>query len=186
MRLNLCIFTEKIFIVEIVLSNLKVKIDVKPSQSIPYPHSSIVTRTPGAGGKLNEAWSFDFKNYAIAHQGQNSLDINVGYKYKQGIGINDPFEYPEFTQVYNYIDKYLTNYSNETDFWEIVNKNLTKSLLTEKIPTTFGIEYDLAKVVDDLTVNIDVKPTESISYPRSSTVTRIPGTDENPLWERSL
>jgi hypothetical protein len=167
-----------------VVDNLRVKIDVQPSESIPYPRSSIVTRTPGLDGTLNEAWSFDFNNYPIEHQGQNVLDINVGYNYRQGIGVDDPTEYPEFTQVYNYIDNYLTNYPNETDFWEIVNKNLTEALLTEPIPTTFGINYDLAEVVDDLTVKIDVQPSESIPIPRSSIVTRTPEPDGtlNEAW----
>ncbi len=158
-----------------VVDNLKVKIAVQPSQSIPYDRSSIVTRTPGPGETLDEAWSFDFKDYAIQHQGENILDINVSYDYKQGIGVNDPNEYPEFTQVYNYIDNYLKDYPNETDYWEILNKNLTKALLTEPIPTTFGINYDLAKVLDELTVKIDVLPSQSIPYARSSIATRTLG-----------
>ncbi|BDA73699.1 hypothetical protein CAL7716_078650 [Calothrix sp. PCC 7716] len=59
---------------------------------------------------LNESWSFSFKDYSIEHQGGAVIDLNVGYKYKDGIGKTDPFEYPEFTQLYNYIDNYLVTY----------------------------------------------------------------------------
>ncbi|MEM7555129.1 MAG: DUF4114 domain-containing protein, partial [Cyanobacteria bacterium P01_A01_bin.84] len=47
---------------------------------------------------------------------------------------------------------------NETDFWEILNKNLVQTLLTESIPTDFGVEYNLDEVVDSLTVDIQVQP----------------------------
>ncbi|MBD2774798.1 hypothetical protein [Iningainema tapete] len=67
------------------------------------------------------------------------------------------------------------NYPNETDFWEILNKNLVNELLTKPIPTEFGINYNLANVVDSLTVGINIQPNSSgVPYPRSTTVTGIP------------
>ncbi|KAM3099958.1 hypothetical protein ACKFKF_13300 [Phormidesmis sp. 146-12] len=62
--------------------------------------------------------------------------------------MTNPLEYPEFTQIYNYIDNFLKTYPNETDFWEILNKNLVSDLLTKLIPTTFGFDYQLADVLD--------------------------------------
>ena len=125
--------------------------------------------------RFEESWSFSFEDYAIEHQGQSVIDLTVSYDYVDGIGISDPFEYPEFIQVYNFIDDYLINYPNETDFWEILNKNLVDTLLTEPIPTKFGVEYNLSEVVESLTVAIDVEPGSSgINIPRSTTVTGIP------------
>lgn len=77
--------------------------------------------------------------------------------------------------IQKYVDNFLVNYPNETDFWEILNKNLVKSLLTEPIPTPYGIDYKLADVVDSLTVKIDVESGSSnVNFPRSSIVTGKP------------
>jgi hypothetical protein len=157
-----------------VVDNLIVDIDVLPGSSgINIPRSSTVTGTPvNSKVQLDESWDFAFKNYQIQHQGGATIDLDVSYDYKDGIGKTDPFEYPEFTQIYNYIDKYLVNYPNETDFWEILNKNLVNDLLTQPIPTAFGFDYKLADAVDNLTVKIDVLPGSSgIKIPRSSKVT---------------
>ncbi len=99
---------------------------------------------------FDEGWSFSFEDYEIEHQGNSVIDLTVSYDYVEGIGATDPFEYPEFTQVYNFIDDYLVNYPNETDYWEIVNKNLVDTLLIEAIPTAFGLEYNLNEVVESL------------------------------------
>ena len=125
--------------------------------------------------KFNESWSFSIEDYAIEHQGNAVIDITVSYNYVDGVGQNDPLEYPEFTQIYNFINSYLINYSNETGFWEILNKNLVDTLLNKPIPTEFGVEYNLNEVVESLTVVIDVEPGSSeIEISRSSTVTGIP------------
>ncbi|MDJ0635504.1 MAG: hypothetical protein QNJ34_20110 [Xenococcaceae cyanobacterium MO_188.B29] len=124
--------------------------------------------------QFEESWSFSFEDYAIEHQGEAVIDLTVSYDYVEGIGTDDPFEYPEFTQIYNFIDNYLVNYPNETDFWEILNKNLVDTLLTTPIPTKFGIEYNLSEVVESLTVEIDVESGSSgVDIPRSTTVTGI-------------
>ncbi|RUT05122.1 hypothetical protein DSM106972_039430 [Dulcicalothrix desertica PCC 7102] len=159
-----------------VVDNLTVDIDVKPGSSgINIPRSSTVTGTPGSTVQLDESWNFAFKNYPIQHQGGAVINLDVSYDYKDGIGKTDPFEYPEFTQIYNYIDKFLVQYPNETDFWEILNKNLVSNLLTKPIPTAFGFDYKLADVVDNLSVKIDVLPGSSgINIARSSQVTGIP------------
>ncbi|ERT03943.1 hypothetical protein M595_6114, partial [Lyngbya aestuarii BL J] len=130
--------------------------------------------------KLEEGWSFGFEGYDIEHQGQGVIDIFVSYDYVEGIGVDDPFEYPEFTQIYNFIDDFLVNYPNETDFWEILNKNLVTELLTEPIPTEFGFDYQLGEVLDSLTVEIGVQSgSGDVFIPRSSIVTGTPGTEVN-------
>jgi archaellin len=160
-----------------VIDALTVEIDVQAgSSTIAVPRSSIVTGIPAGGVvQLEEGWQFRFEDYAVEHQGGAVIDLVVNYDYKDGIGITDPFEYPEFLQVYNYIDNFLKTYPNETDFWEILNKNLVTDLLTEPIPTVFGFDYQLAEVIDALTVEIDVQSGSSnIVVPRSSIVTGIP------------
>ena len=160
-----------------VVDSLTIELDVLPGSSdIDVPRSSTVTGTPGDTLDLDESWSFAFEDYAIEHQGQSVIDLVVSYDYVDGIGTDDPFEYPEFLQIFNFIENFLTAYPNETDFWEILNKNLVTDLLSEPIPTVFGFDYDLAEVLDTLTVDIDVQPGSSgIDVPRASTVTGLPG-----------
>lgn len=159
-----------------VVDNLTIDIDVKAGSSgINIPRTSSVTGTPGKTVKVDESWNFAFKNYSIQHQGGAVINLDVHYDYKDGIGKTSPLEYPEFIQIYNYIDKYLINYPNETDHWEIVNKNLVNDLLTKPIPTKFGLAYKLADVVDKLTVKIDVlSGSSAISITHSSQVTGVP------------
>lgn len=147
--------TQKILTENPSMQSLTIDIDVLPSVSLPYERSSTVTRT--RQGQLQEKWDFKINQYAIQHQGLNTLNFDVSYSYKPGIKDN---EYPDFVPLYNRINQFLTNYPNETDFWEIVNKNLTQQLLSE----TPGI--------DNLKIGLEVLPTERLPYNRTSTVTR--------------
>ena len=89
--------------------------------------------------------------------------------YKEGIGQENPFEYPDFIPIAEFINNFLVNYPNETDFWEILNKNLIRTLLTQPIPTPYGIEYNLSDILDSLTVDIQVQSGSSdFSIPRAS------------------
>lgn len=124
---------------------------------------------------IDEIWSFKIHDYVIEHQGKAVIDIEVIYDYIDEIGVLDPSQYPDFVPIEKYINNFLVNYPNNTDFWEVLNKNLVKSLLTESIPTPHGIDYKLADIVDSLTVKIDVKSGSSdFNIPRSSTVTGKP------------
>ena len=124
-------------------------------------------------GNLDEIFSFQILDYAIEHQGESIIDLSVELDLIEGIGEEDSFEYPDFIPIRDYITDFLVEYPNESDFWEILNKNLVTSLLREPIPTTFGIEYNLDEVLDAITVEIDVQPGSSgIDTPRSSTVTQ--------------
>jgi hypothetical protein len=100
--------------------------EILPANRVPYDRASTVFRS--LAGELQENWNFSFQNCAIEHQGLNKLDLDVKYQYKPGITKE---EYPDFVPIYRSSDSFLTNYPNETDIWEIVNKNLTKSILDE-------------------------------------------------------
>lgn len=98
-----------------------------------------------------ENFSFELLDYEIEHQGQAIIDIAVDLDLKEGIGEENPFEYPDFIPIAEFIDDFMVNYANETDFWEILPKNLVKTMLTEAIPTPYGVEYHLDEVLDSLT-----------------------------------
>jgi len=152
---------------------LTVDIDVKSGSSLAnYNRSSTVKGSPTATGiDFDETFSFALSNYGLGYQGGAIVDVNVDMKFKDGIGVANPFDYPEFVSIVNYIKGYLVRYPNEAYFWEILNKNLAASLLSQTIPTTFGVSYKLNDIVDDIVVDIQVKPGSSlVNLPRASTV----------------
>ena len=85
----------------------------------------------------------------------NNLNIDVKYQYKPGITQD---EYPDFVPIYTSIDNSLTNYPNETDFWEILNKSLTQQVLAQN------------PALDSLQINLEVLPTNRLPYNRASIV----------------
>jgi hypothetical protein len=145
--------TEKVLADNPTISSLTVNLDVLPTNRLPYERSSTVTRTQD--GKLGEAWNFKIPNYSIAHQGLNNLNIDVKYQYQPGITQD---EYPDYVPISTSIDNFLTNYPNETDFWEIVNKSLTQQVLTQN------------PALDSLQINLEVLPTNRLPYNRTSIV----------------
>ena len=109
------------------------------------------------------------------------IDIAVDLDYQEGIGEENPFEYPDFIPIAEFIDNFLVTYPNETDFWEILNKNLIRTLLTQAIPTPYGVEYNLDEVLDSLTIDIQVQSGSSdFSIPRGSRVVQTVDTIEDP------
>jgi hypothetical protein len=118
-----------------------------------------------------ENWTFDFKDYTIDHQGLNTLNIKVGYELKPGI---TKAEYPDFVPIYKSIDNFLVNYPNETDFWEILNKNLTQKVLDEN------------PVLTDVAIQLEVLPTNRLPYDRASTVSRSRSGKSQEDWNFSF
>ena len=158
-----------------IVDSLTVDIDIQSGSSdIDTPRGSTVIGIPQQDAiVLDEQFSFQLLDYEIEHQGEAIIDLSVEWDLIEGIGEDNPFEYPDFIPIRDYVTDFLIDYPNETDFWEILNKNLVTSLLSEPIPTPFGIEYNLDEVVDSLTVDIDIQSGSSdIDTPRSSTVTK--------------
>jgi hypothetical protein len=145
--------TQKVLSDNPFMSSLTVKLDVLPSAQSPYSLSSITTRTPD--GRLGESVNLNLTNYAIEHQGINNINVGVKYQYRQGIAAN---QYPDVNQVYNSIDRFLKNYPNETDFWEIVNNNLTQRVFADN------------PFFDSLQIELEVLPTKNFPYDLSSVV----------------
>ena len=119
-----------------------------------------------------ESFSFAIRDYYVEHQGTAILDIDVTLDFKKPRGKRKPGDYYEFQQIIHYIDSYLADYPNETDYWEILNTNLATSLITDKIPTAWNTSYKLAKSVAELTVDIEVQAgSGGPAYTRTSSVT---------------
>ena len=69
-------------------------------------------------------------------------------------------DYPDFRLIANDIETFLTNYPNETDYWEIVNQKITLLILKKYSP------------IESVTSQIEVSPTTTVPYLRSSIVSR--------------
>lgn len=103
-----------------------------------------------------EIFTFEVPTYAIQHQGGAILSIKVAYRLSpEAIAQQN---YPDFVPIRKDIDKFLVNYPNETDFWEIVNRRLVQFLL-DKYPQ-----------MSSLSLEIDVMPTPKEPFRRSSIV----------------
>src|SRR6266536_3681623 len=82
-------------------------------------------------GVLVEQFSFLIKYFKIDHNGENNyLNITIWYRYKEHLS---NAEYPDFILIAKNIETLLTNYPNEGDYWEILNKKITLMDL-EKYP----------------------------------------------------
>ncbi len=109
-------------------------------------------------GVLVEQFSFLIKDFKIDHNGENNnLNITIWYRYKEHLS---NAEYPDFILIAKNIETLLTNYPNEGDYWEILNKKITLMVL-EKYPA-------IAKITSQL----QVSPSPKDPYLRSSIVTR--------------
>lgn len=127
-------------------------------QVLGYPAAAqaLPTRTLSQCDRQQEIFTFQVPNYAISHQGGAILNIKVVYRLTpQAIAKND---YPDFVPIRKEIGNYLTNYPNNTDYWEIVNKNLVKQLL------------DTYPQMSSLSIELGVMPTPNEPFARSSIV----------------
>lgn len=125
-----------------------VSVSVVYSQTVSTPRNSL----------LVEEFSFSLKDFKIDHQGENNnLNISISYRYVVHITKS---EYPDFRWLAKDVETLLTNYPNEDDYWEIVNKEVT-SLLFKKYPALTSV-----------TCELKVDPSPLVPYSRSSRVTR--------------
>jgi len=108
--------------------------------------------------KQVEEFSFVVKDLKVDHQGGNTLNITMRYRYKANVLVSD---YPDFRLVAKDIETFLTNYPNDADYWEIVNKKVTLLVL------------DKYSAIASVTSQIEVSPTTAVPYLRSSISTRI-------------
>jgi hypothetical protein len=87
-----------------------------------------------------EIFTFQVPNYPIQHQGGAILNIQVAYRLTpEAIAQNT---YPDLVPIRKEIDKFLANYPNEEDFWEIVNKKLVQFLL-DKYPQMSSLRIEI-------------------------------------------
>jgi hypothetical protein len=122
-------------------------------------HLTTQTSSSASGQELVEEFSFHIDKFKMDHQGEvQTLNIKISVQYVNGIREKD---YPDFRSIARDVETLLSKYPNKTDYWEIVNKNLTQVVL--------GKYPHIARVMSA----IEVSASSSIPYVRSSTVTRV-------------
>jgi hypothetical protein len=105
-----------------------------------------------------EEFSFLIKDFQLDHQTEHhNLNISISYRYVANI---TKAEYPDFRWLAKDVETFLSNYPNEDDYWEIVNKAVT-SMLMKKY-----------RALASLTCEFKVEPSGKVPYMRSSRVTR--------------
>ncbi len=154
-RIQILIAVLMIVCTNFVPAQAQNKIDVKTKSA----RSSLSNRARSKNsGTLNEGFYFLMNDYKMDHQGEvNILNIKVSYSYVRGIADN---QYPDFIPLRKGVEKFLTEYPNETTFWEILNKEVT-SMLIEKYP-----------MLASVTCEIQVTPSSKYPFTRGSVVTR--------------
>ncbi len=80
---------------------------------------------------------------------KRDIDISATWSFKSNPTPND---YIDSNLVISEIKKYLTEYKNKSDFWEVVNKNLTTHMI-ERFAS-----------LRSMTIKIDVPPTKAEPY----------------------
>ncbi len=105
-----------------------------------------------------EEFSFLIEDFKMDHQSElNNLNIKIRYRYQKRITES---QYPDFRVILKDIEDFLTNYPDKVDYWEILNKKLTTTVL-RKYPA-----------LESITSEIQVSPSPKVVYLRSSIVTR--------------
>ena len=132
-----------------------------------------------------QTFQFSIQDYVIKHQGVATINLTIDYLYKQNIE-----NYLDSQQVANYVDYYLKSYPNETDYWEVLNKNLANDLATTTISKSFGAsgsDIYMPNSVSELSTTVAVESGSSdVPYPRHSKVTIEPLSDDLEGFSFSL
>jgi hypothetical protein len=107
---------------------------------------------------LIEEFTILIKDFKVAHQSRE-VALNISIRYRLKPGISDA-EYPDYEPIIRGVKDFLTNYPNEVDYWEIINKKLTQMVLEKN------------QVISSITIELEMPSSHAGSYSHSSIVTR--------------
>ena len=152
-----------------VLDSLSVNLDVEP-KIIPFEYESTTTQTDS--GEINDVVTFELEDVTSPIDRANVTDIGVQLDYIDGI---DSSSFKDVIPLGDFVEDYLTNYSNPNDSLEVVNNNLANALLTDS-------NLELWGVLDSLTITLAPSP-GVIPFASENTVTLTP--DETTIFGES-
>lgn len=126
-----------------------------------------VAQSPVEVAQVPHNWSFHFDDYRVEHQRMSNLvNVTLDYTLKNSLS---SFDGSSFTPVFNRITGFLDAYPNEDDYWEVVARNLTQTLLHEHPEWS------------STTLTLSVQPSSAIPFTRASIVTL---NDDSQMVER--
>lgn len=106
-----------------------------------------------------EVFGFEIKDYPMDHQKQSLVNLSIQFRFMPTVQ-EDPNLYPDLVLLTQEVEDFLVSYPNETDYWEILTRNLANFLL------------DQYPVMSSLRVKVMVYPTTlQERYERYSVVT---------------
>ena len=109
-------------------------------------------------GSLVEEYSFLIENLKMAHPTELvSLNIKIRYHYVSNISDT---AYPDFRDIAEDIQDFIDGYPEKADYWEVINKNLTRLVL------------DSYSELQDITSEMEISPSKEDPYFSMSIVTR--------------
>ncbi|NER00861.1 MAG: hypothetical protein F6K30_29915, partial [Cyanothece sp. SIO2G6] len=86
---------------------------------------------------LDERFGFTLENYAVEYHHGSMLNIDITYRLITTADINVD-NYPDSVPMAETVIQFITDYPTKTDYWEIINKKLTR-LLLDRYPQMSGI-----------------------------------------------
>ena len=152
-----------------VLDSISVNLDVEP-KIIPFEYDSTTTQTDS--GAIGDMVAFQLEDVTSSIDRASVNDVGVQLDYIDGI---DPSGFKDVISLGDFVEDYLTNYSNPNDSLEVVSNNLGNALLSDS-------NLGLSEVLDSLTITIAPSP-GVIPFPSANTVTLTP--DETTIFGES-
>ncbi|MUG96660.1 hypothetical protein F7734_31700 [Scytonema sp. UIC 10036] len=144
-----------------VLDSASIKLDIAPNAGIPFAFSNTIALTPD--GKTDALVSFELKDVVIPAQ-SSVANVSVNLDYKAGI---DNTQFRNILPVAEFVKDSLTNSRNPNEYYEIINRNVTTSLLNNS-------SFDFASVLDSASIKLDVAPNAGIPFAFSNTIALTP------------
>ena len=149
-----------------VLDSISVNLDVEP-KIIPFEYDSTTTQTDS--GEISDVVSFELEDITSTIDRASVSDVGVQLDYIDGI---NPSGFKDVISLGDFVEDYLTNYSNPNDSLEVVSNNLGNALLTDS-------SLGLSEVLDSLTITVASSP-GVIPFPSENIVTLTP--DETTIF----
>ena len=99
---------------------------------------------------MAESFGFTMPNMATLQHGGSKIDISFEMHYKDGI---KEHEYPDFLALQKFVDDYLKNRADKNKYWEVINKDMIRSMVMElkltmikQIDTTITVHSGSGKI----------------------------------------
>ncbi len=144
-----------------VLDSASIKLDLAPNAGIPFAFSNTIALTPD--GKTDALVSFELKDVVIPAQ-SGVANVSVNLDYKAGV---DNTQFRNILPVAEFVKDSLTNSRNPNEYYEIINRNVTTSLLNNS-------SFDFTSVLDSASIKLDVAPNAGIPFAFSNTIALTP------------